>query len=190
MKLIITEEQYRILTESKGLSDEDKKELYDEIEVKGLFRTADDKGLTIMTLAKKLGFRINGFDTDGKLSNEVNTFLYDIVNQNPKYENCELSYYGMAGTITWSCDWNGSGGVLETETYATPYWDNQNSTPVELTAVKKEGEDWEYGFDFIYDSIEENPNSFENIGALRKWFNEDYKPKVYEKIKEQLKKIP
>jgi hypothetical protein len=96
--------------------------------------------------------------------------------------------------LEWECDFVENDKVYQTNTWATPYDDGKYETPVESSYTKvymlEDGEeltDYETGGQ--YTSEFKNKSKFKNVDDLIDWFENEYKPKTYKIILNQLKKI-
>ena len=74
--------------------------------------------------------------------------------------------------------------------YATPYWDGQNSTPIdifdiEVTPINSPDDKKEFDTSGDFSEIY-SPELFENMTELVDWFEETYLPKTYKIIENRL----
>ena len=120
---------------------------------------------------------------DGEATKPYEVFPF-IVTKNKKYENCELSYIGMAGSIEWVCEWQKQDKFYETISYATPYYAD-NTTWVSLEFINETEV-----FNFDDSSIAfENPYQFKSAQEFEEWFKSTYLPKSFELTKQIFDKI-
>lgn len=113
-------------------------------------------------------------------------FYSKLVNvENLNYENCELSYYGHAGGIEWTCNWEINNEEYITTGFATPYYDGQDETPISMDYIN----DIEtYDIDGSYTTFE-NPERFNNIKEFEEWFKTIYLPKTYDIFEKMLSRL-
>jgi len=182
MKIIINEEQLK--KNPKAI-----KALVDEV---GLDAAIDMLGLSRMRLVQLTNIPIKGDTFFKKNEVVVGQLLKDLVNLDDVYNECDLIYDFMSGTIHWNCTFNDGEQIINTLTYATPYYNDNNMTPVDTDEfeVIKDGESETYGgMSNEYSTGIHSPTEFENVNVLIKWFEDDYKPVVYKAIKRHLKEF-
>ena len=154
---------------------------------------AESLGMSKLKLAKMLKLEIDVFNAEDNIP-VFNNFITELVNSNNQYENCRLSYDSYFGYLEWECDFVENDKVYQTNTWATPYNDAKYETPVESSNTKvymlEDGEelaDYETGGQYV--SYFKNKSSFKNVDDLIDWFENEYKPKTYKIILNQLKEI-
>lgn len=181
MKIIITESQKEQL----------KQELTNLVNEVGFNEAADNLNLSKIKLAKITNLPIVGDTFHDYNEIVVGDLLGELVDRNEEYKNCTISYFRREDIIEWSCEWTDENDVVEyiTNTYATPYWDNSRSTSIDLGSVRV------FETQQYYDTVGEYlndfdcPKEFNNVNELIEWFDNEYKPKVYELIKGQLERF-
>jgi tRNA G10 N-methylase Trm11 len=183
MKIIITESQNNKVKEG----------LLEMINEYGFDNTAKSLGMSKLKLAKMLKLEIDVFNIEDTIPVFKN-FITELVDSNNQYQNCRLSYSSTFGYLEWECDFVENDKVYQTNTWATPYDDGKYETPVESSYTKvymlEDGEelaDYETGGQ--YTSEFKNKSKFKNVDDLIDWFENEYKPKTYKIILNQLKKI-
>jgi hypothetical protein len=182
MKVIISENQLK--KNPKAI-----KALVDEV---GLDAAIDMLGLSRMRLAQLTNIPIKGDTFFDKNEVVVGQLLKDLVAIDDVYNECDLIYDTMSRSIHWVCRFDEANQKIKTLTYATPYYNDNDMTPVETNEfeVIKDGESEEYGnMSNEYWTSILSPTEFENVNALIKWFEEDYKLVVYKAIKRHLKEF-
>jgi hypothetical protein len=182
MKIIITESQKNNV----------KKGLLELINLYGFKSVAESQGMSKLQLAKMVDLPIKGDTFFDKNEVVVGQLLKDLVNLDDVYNECDLIYDFMSGTIHWNCTFNDGEQIINTLTYATPYYNDNNMTPVDTDEfeVIKDGESETYGgMSNEYSTGIHSPTEFENVNVLIKWFEDDYKPVVYKAIKRHLKEF-
>ena len=182
MKVIISEEQF----------DKHRQKMLDAVNKFGFLETVNMLGLSRMRLAQIINFPIKG-DTFFK-HNEivVGQLLKDLVELDDVYNECDLFYDTMSRTISWSCNFNDGNQIINTLTYATPYYNDNDMTPVETNefVVMKDGETEDYGsMSNSYWTSILSPIEFNNVDELISWFENEYKPVTYRAIKRHLKQF-
>jgi len=186
MKIIITEEQF----------DKYQQKMLDTINKYGFLETVNMLGINRMRLAQLTNIPIKGDTFFDKNEVVVGQLLKDLVNLDDVYNECDLFYHSMSKTISWSCTFDDGEQLINTLTYATPYYNDNDMTPVETKkfVVMKDGEKEEnrsmseYGdMSNNYWTIIHSPTEFKNINELISWFENEYKPIVYKAIKRHLK---
>lgn len=184
MKIIITESQNNKVKEA----------LLEMINAYGFESVAESQGISKLKLAKMLKLEIDVFNAEDNIP-VFNNFITELVNSNNQYENCRLSYDSYFGYyLEWECDFVENDKVYQTNTWATPYTDIKYETPVESSYTKvymlEDGEElanYETGGQYV--SHFKNKSKFKNVDDLIDWFENEYKPKTYKIILNQLKKI-
>ena len=182
MRIIISEEQF----------DKYQQKMLDAINKYGFSDAVNILGINSMRLAQLTNIPIKG-DTFFK-HNEivVGQLLKDLVELDDVYNECDLFYDTMSRTISWSCNFNDGNQIINTLTYATPYYNDNDMTPVETNefVVMKDGETEDYGsMSNSYWTSILSPIEFNNVGELISWFENEYKPVVYKAIKRHLKEF-
>jgi len=168
-----------------GLFDiEELRELVNEY---GFYDIAESQGMSKLKLAKMVELPIKSHSNN---DNEifVRQLLKELVEIDDVYNECDLIYDSFSGTINWSCRFDDGNQIINTLTYATPYFneDDTGRTPVETDEfeVIKDDEKEEYGtMSGIYFNTIHSPSEFKNVDKLIHWFENDYKLDVYNKIK-------
>jgi hypothetical protein len=182
MKVIISENQLK--KNPKAI-----KALVDEV---GLDVAADMLGLSRMRLAQLTNIPIKGDTFFDKNEVVVGQLLKDLVNLDDVYNECDLIYDSMSRTIHWNCTFNDGEQIINTLTYATPYYDDYNMTPIDTDEfeVIKDGESEDYGgMSNEYSTSIHSPTEFKNADELISWFENEYKPITYRAIKRHLKQF-
>ena len=179
MKIIITESHKNKVREG----------LLELINQFGVESVAESQGMSRLQLAKMVDLPIKGDTFFKKNEIIVGQLLKELVETNKVYNECDLIYDFMSRTIHWICTFDEGNQMINTLTYATPYYYDNNMTPIETDefVVIKDGEKETYGrmSDNYWTSIH-SPTEFENVNALIKWFEEDYKLVTYDAIKIQV----
>jgi len=107
------------------------------------------------------------------------------------YKGCKLEYNKREVLITWYCKFEDGDKSYATTTYSTPYYYDNDSTPVDtLELVYKDGELIK-GRESYYEYSDKfkSPTEFENVDKLIDWFDNVYKTETYKTIKEHIKKF-
>ena len=182
MKIIIKEEQLK--KNPKAI-----KALVDEV---GYDAAIDMLGLSRMRLAQLTNIPIKGDTFFKKNEVVVGQLLKDLVAIDDVYNECDLIYDTMSRSIHWVCRFDEANQIIKTLTYATPYYNDNDMTPVETNEfeVIKDGESEEYGnMSNEYWTSILSPTEFNNVDELISWFENEYKPVVYKAIKRHLKEF-
>ena len=182
MKIIITEEQFNKYQQK----------MLDSVNKYGFLETANMLGINRMRLAQLTNIPIKGDTFFKKNEVVVGQLLKDLVNLDDVYNECDLIYDSMSRTIHWNCTFNDGEQIINTLTYATPYYDDNNMTPVDTDEfeVIKDGESEDYGgMSNEYSTGIHSPSEFKNVDELISWFENEYKPVVYKAIKRHLKEF-
>ena len=182
MKIIISENQLK--KNPKAI-----KALVDEV---GLDAAIDMLGLSRMRLAQLTNIPIKGDTFFDKNEVVVGQLLKDLVAIDDVYNECDLIYDTMSRSIHWVCRFDEANQIIKTLTYATPYYNDNDMTPVETNEfeVIKDGESEEYGnMSNEYWTSILSPTEFNNVDELISWFENEYKPVVYKAIKRHLKEF-
>jgi hypothetical protein len=182
MKIIIKEEQLK--KNPKAI-----KALVDEV---GLDAAIDMLGLSRMRLAQLTNIPIKGDTFFDKNEVVVGQLLKDLVAIDNVYNECDLIYDTMSRSIHWVCRFDEANQKIKTLTYATPYYNDNDMTPVETNEfeVIKDGESEDYGgMSNEYSTVIDSPTKFNNVDELISWFENEYKPVVYKAIKRHLKEF-
>jgi hypothetical protein len=182
MKIIITEEQF----------DKYQQKMIDAVNKFGFLETANMLGLGRMRLAQLTSIPIKGDTFFNKNEVVVGQLLKDLVNIDDVYNECDLIYESMSRSIHWVCRFDDGNQIIKTLTYATPYYNDNDMTPVETNEfeVMKDGETEEYGsMSNEYSTGIHSPTEFNNVDELISWFENEYKPVVYKAIKRHLKQF-
>jgi hypothetical protein len=180
MKIIITESQKNKLREG----------LLELINEYGFKSVAESQGMSKLRLAKMVDLPIY---SESNNDNEVivRQLLKDLVEIDDVYNECDLIYDSMSRSIHWSCRFDDGEQIIKTLTYATPYYNDNDMTPVETNefeVIKDEEKEEEYGsMSNDYWTSILSPTEFNNVDKLIDWFENDYKPVVYKTIKRHLK---
>lgn len=183
MKIIITESQ----------KEELEKEYAEGIRERGFLETADLHSLKKLMLAKLSGLPISGDTFHNKNEIVVGNLLGDLVNLNREYSACTL-HYDFEGIVGWKCNFMDDKNYYILRVAATPYWDGDNSTPidmfnVEVTPIYSPENRREFDTSGNYYDEFECPESFENASKLVDWFKDEYIPKTYDIIVESYKEF-
>ena len=179
MKIIITEEQF----------DKYQQKMLDSVNKYGFLETAKMLGINRMKLAQLTNIPIMGDTFFKKNEVIVGQLLNDLVNLDNVYKECELIYGSFSKTIHWNCTFNDGEQTINTLTYATPYYNDSDMTPVDTDEfeVIKDGESEDYGgMSNEYSTGIHSPTEFKNVDELISWFENEYKPMVYRAIKRHL----
>ena len=182
MKIIITKEQF----------DKYQQKMLDSVNKYGFLETVNMLGINRMRLAQLTNIPIKGDTFFDKNEVVVGQLLKDLVNLDDVYNECDLIYDSMSRTIHWNCTFNDGEQIINTLTYATPYYDDNNMTPVDTDEfeVIKDGESEDYGgMSNEYSTVIDSPTKFNNVDELISWFENEYKPVVYKAIKRHLKQF-
>jgi hypothetical protein len=157
----------------------------------GFYDIAESQGMSKLKLAKMVDLPIKSHSNN---DNEifVRQLLKELVEIDDVYNECDLIYNSFSGTINWSCRFDDGNQIINTLTYATPYFneDDTGRTPIETDEfeVIKDDEKEEYGtMSGIYFNTIHSPSEFKNVDKLIHWFENDYKLDVYKTIKTHLK---
>jgi hypothetical protein len=168
-----------------------RKSLLELVNQYGFYDSAESQGMSKLKLAKMVDLPIKSHGID---DNEifVRQLLKELVEIDDVYNECDLIYDSFSRTINWSCRFDDGNQIINTLTYATPYFneDDTGRTPVETDEfeVIKDDEKEEYGtMSGIYFNTIHSPSEFKNVDKLIHWFENDYKLGVYKAIKTHLK---
>lgn len=106
-----------------------------------------------------------------------------------EYNEFSLNADGMNGIISWSYEGRYNDYIEKMETFATPFWSDDQYIPVEndyysLTDIET-GKEYVEGNIFSH-NIEIESNSFKDIEELLIWYKNVYLVKVYEYLKRRL----
>lgn len=183
MDIIITESQYNQLLESD--LDKTKKLVY------GMFKDGmsipDIKKYTNLTIDQIL-FALKDYEIhiDADFAGELIRLLYlfatELVNKVFHFgddETLKLSYGNFSGTLDFTYE------AYDKEVYgfATPYWDDCETLPVDVTwignPITREGEDYT-----ISDDSVKIPEEYNSISELINFLNNDYPEKLRRKVRE------
>jgi hypothetical protein len=180
MKIIITENQMDKFIQKLRMG----------IEKHGFNDTAKMTGFNKLKLAELSGLPIKGDTFHSENEIVVGDLLRDLVNQNKEYKNCTLHYSGLEGVVLWDCNFMDEENYYRLNVYATPYWDGQNSTPIdifdiEVTPINSPDDKKEFDTSGNFGEID-SPELFENVTELVDWFEETYLPKTYDIIVKSL----
>jgi len=182
MKIIITEEQF----------DKYQQKMIDAVNKFGFLETAEMLGINRMRLAQLTNIPIKGDTFFKKNEIVVGQLLKDLVDLDDVYNECDLIYDSMSRSIHWVCRFDDGEQIIKTLTYATPYYNDNDMTPVETNEfeVIKDEEKEEYGsMSNDYWTSILSPTEFNNIDELISWFENEYKPITYRAIKRHLKQF-
>ena len=186
MRLIITEEQLNKLTNK----------VRQAIEKYGFIEASEVMGINKLKLAKMSGLLIKGDIRDSRFTDDdeivVSDLLFDLVKKDDKYKTCSLEYH-RDGVLTWECRFKDDENYYFVGVDATPYWEAENIMPVHITSIVitpiHSPEDKKKYDTFTYSDEFDCPETFENADELINWFENEYKPKTYDKIVEMLGKF-
>jgi len=138
-------------------------------------------------LAKLSGLPIKGDTFHNENEIVVSNLLGDLVNLNREYSACTLHYEGMSGIVEWDCRFKDDENYYRLTIAATPYWDGDNSTPIDMFNVKvtpinspENKKEFDTSGDYYHEF--KCPKSFENANELVDWFKDKYIPRVYRNI--------
>jgi hypothetical protein len=182
MKIIITEGQF----------DKFKEKMIKSVKQFGFRDTVKMLGINKLKLAEITNLPIKGdtFHNDDEIV--VGELLGDLVNKNNKYKNCELTH-SYAGTIDWTCRFKDDKNYYDIESYATPYWDSNDKTLLDIVNITitpiglpEDKDENDVVGDYFMET--ESPEVFENVDELEEWFEDEYKPWVYNQIVSVLEK--
>lgn len=182
MRIIITEEQF----------DKYQQKMIDAVNKFGFLETVDMLGINRLRLAQLTNIPIKGDTFFKKNEVVVGQLLKDLVNLDDVYNECDLIYDSMSRSIHWVCRFDEPNQIIKTLTYATPYYNDNDMTPVETNEfeVIKDGESEEYGsMSNDYWTSILSPTEFNNVDELISWFENEYKPVTYRAIKRHLKQF-
>lgn len=166
-----------------------KKRILDLVDEVGLEKAARVSGLGIVNLLK-----ITDTEIDNNLAIDIlgNLLKNNLIPKN--YKNCKLFVDSMMGTLYWVCEWENR---EETISYATPFWENNNSIPIETVnyiidqnGKKKTPDFYEFVEDnLIYNNVEIKFSGFKNIDLYINWIKKIYYPTVYKVISRHLNNL-
>ena len=183
MKIIISEEQF----------DKYQQKMLDAINKYGFLETANMLGLSRMRLAQLTNIPIKGDTFFNHNEVVVGQLLKDLVNLDDVYNECDLIYDSMSGIIDWNCRFDNGEQIIYSLSYATPYYNHNNMTPIESDSfeVFKNGGQKTYDMrrSSEYSTSIHSPTEFKNVDELISWFENEYKPVVYKTIKRYLKQF-
>ena len=178
MKVIITETHQQ--------------KMIDAVKKFGFLETVKMLGIGRLRLAQLTNLPIKGdtfFHKDEVLAGHL---LKDLVDIDDVYNECDLIWDSMSRTLHWVCRFDDGDQIINTLTYATPYYNDNDMTHIETDnfEVIKDGEKEEYGrMSNNYLGTINSPTMFENAGELINLFEDEYKPLTYMTIKRHLKQF-
>ena len=177
MKIVITENQMDKFAQKLRMG----------IGKHGFTDTAKMTGINKLKLAELSGLPIKGDTFHDENEIIVGNLLRDLVNQNREYETCTLHYEGMSGIVEWDCKFKDDKNYYRLTVLATPYWDGQNVTQIDMVNVEvtpinspEDKKDFDTTSDYYHEF--NCPKSFENASELVDWFKDVYIPKTYDII--------
>ena len=182
MRIIISEEQF----------DKHQQKILNAVKKYGFLETVRMLGINKIKLAQLTNIPIKGDTFFNHNEVVVGQLLKDLVELDDVYNECDLFYDSITSTIHWSCRFDDGKQIIQSLTYATPYYTDNDMTPVETNEfmVMKDGETEEYGrMGNDYSTGIHSPTEFNNVDELISWFENEYKLGVYKAIKRHLKQF-
>lgn len=179
MRIIITEEQLSKVAIR----------IRQSIEEDGFIETSESTGVSKLKLAKMSGLPIEGGIRDSRFTDDseivVSDLLSDLINKDDNYKTCKLEYH-MDGVLLWDCRFKDEENYYRVIVDATPYWDADNIlrvyiTKVVVTPIDSPKDKRSFSVHSHEDEFD-CPDLFNDATELMDWFDDEYKPKTYEKI--------
>jgi hypothetical protein len=181
MKIIITEEQFKLLQETDNDFNKTKTLVTgmwaDGMEIKDIVMFTSLSYEQVLFLLKDSDMEI-----DCGSAEEIIRLIFlhtNLIEKKIHKDDFDLnfSYDSLAGSVQFQYINNG----FSLEGFSTPYWNGECYTPVDGSyAYYEDGK----GYD-EYDGLDlkfNNPKYFHSIGELIDWFNSEYRKNLLEKI--------
>lgn len=140
------------------------------IDKNGLWETSKRLSIPIVQLFDMSDYTIKNPIDAGDLI----TYMLKNGNLQGNYKKFEIFINQMEGAISW---YYRKPDNIEIDAYATPFWENDEGIPISLL-IFRDGVEIADEFETIYTSY-----NFSSSDEVKKWWEEFYLPKVYQKIK-------
>lgn len=160
-----------------GMTDKEKK-LYDMIKKYGINHMRNITDFSVIELIQRSKYPISL-----NIAYEIIFELYSKGLLPKKYNEFELKIENLNKMIIWSYEGRYNDYIEKMETFATPFWNDEQTIPVEndyysLTDIET-GKEYVEGNIFSH-NIEIESNSFKDIEELLTWYKNFYLVEVYE----------
>ena len=161
------------------------------IKKEGIYNVSELTGMKVHEVAS-----VSQLQFDYKLASEIIYSLVDDDKVKKNYEGFEISIDMMSGTFDWTrkktTDFYGPKLKETIGLLATPFWENQNNVPIDITYYEVKtlnGLTFYEEHPDIFDSIEPAKGWYRSVDDLINWFNESYLPSVYQVLVKHLPRI-
>ena len=176
-----------------------KEKLKLQIEKYGIEDVSKFIGEPMYKLLKYCDYPVETIDIIHEILNEYFREINYLPGGYMTYNEFTLSYNSFEGTILWNNGFyvENNGGGVSFEFYATPFWDGLSIIPINVSDVWIEnmdsGEPMSI-FDEIdegsyYENIDIDYKKLNTVDKVFEWFETEYKPQTYDKIKELIEQI-
>ena len=178
MKIIITEKQYSILTESDKSSRIVEKLWLLGHSIEEISNATSIPFWRVVTILKDHDMEIDcemAYDLIRDLFQKTSFFTKEVITD-------KFGFYLIYSSFEGAIEYEYKDDDCIMLGYATPYWNQECFLPIENVSYTDKKDDEEY--DFEPSKTIKLPERFDNVDELIKWFNDNYIKYLIRKIKE------